>query len=101
MIFGADGRFQPFVSGGIGAMQIRGDVENGAGLVEIKDTQLGSNIGFGVMMFNNRWGLRTDLRYFSSLQNNDDDTEQDIIDPTGVLTDTDFWRYNMGVAYRW
>jgi hypothetical protein len=96
---GANGRFQPFVSGGIGAMQIRGDVDDGAGLVEIKDTQLGSNIGFGVMMFNNRWGLRTDLRYFSSLQNNDD--EPDIIDPTGVLTDTDFWRYNMGVAYRW
>ena len=99
---GANGRWQPFVSGGIGAMQIRGDVDTAAnGIVQIKDTQLGSNIGFGVMLFNNRWGLRTDLRYFSSLQKNSEDNPADIPDPTGVLTDTDFWRYNMGVAYRW
>jgi hypothetical protein len=99
---GPNGRWQPFVSGGIGAMQIRGDVEDATGPVEFKDTQLGSNIGFGVMMFNNRWGLRTDLRYFSSLADDAaDDDEPSIIDPTGVLTDTDFWRYNVGVAYRW
>lgn len=98
---GENGRWQPFVSGGIGAMQIRGDVTDGTTPVEFKDTQLGSNIGFGVMMFNNRWGIRTDLRYFSSLENNNDDDAPSILDPTGVLTDTDFWRYNMGIAYRW
>ena len=47
------------------------------------------------------WGLRTDLRYFSSLQKNSAEDPPEIPDPTGVLTDTDFWRYNMGVAYRW
>ena len=98
---GTDGRIQPFVSGGIGAMRIRGDVDDAGSTVEIRDTQLGSNIGFGLMMFNNRWGLRTDLRYFSSLQKNSAEDPPEIPDPTGVLTDTDFWRYNMGVAYRW
>ena len=89
--------FQPFVSGGIGALTLRtgDDVEAALGIGDVDETELGGNIGFGVMGFADRWGFRGDLRYFSQLGDPDADAA------TTFLDDLNFWRTNVGLSYRW
>jgi opacity protein-like surface antigen len=105
MPLGADGAIQPFVSGGFGLMRLRALVpQTGAGSVEIDDSRFGGNIGAGLMWFKDRWGVRTDLRYYDALRDDEFDLDDEVQLPAseeGVLTDGNFWRYNLGVAYRW
>lgn len=99
---GIDGRWQPFLSAGIGAMTISSELEAGSNdLFEVDDTQLGGNVGFGVMGFADQWGIRTDLRYFNGFGGDDDDGPVDLIDANDFLSDVDYWRASVGVAYRW
>jgi hypothetical protein len=53
------------------------------------------------MLFDERWGIRTDFRYFTGLTDEGETDPADILDPADLLGDTSFWRYNLGVAYRW
>lgn len=92
-----NGHLQPFVSGGVGALAFRvGDEE--FDLDAPDETELGGNIGFGVMGFADRWGFRADARYFTELG---DSTIVSSEAPAPVLQDFDFWRANVGIAYRW
>jgi hypothetical protein len=95
MPLGANGRWQPFVSGGFGAVTLRVDDEE-FDLDAPDETEFGANLGFGVMGFADRIGFRADLRYFTEMGG-------DIVAGTGgtPLTDLDFWRANVGVAFRW
>lgn len=98
---GDAGMWQPFVSGGIGAMTISsevGDIETD--FLDATDTQLGGNIGAGLMAFSDQWGIRSDLRYFTGFGGDAVDPV-DLIDESDLLSDVDFWRANVGVAYRW
>jgi hypothetical protein len=55
------------------------------------------NIGGGVQgFFNDRIGLRGDLRYFRSLADDEPDDEFDL-----AFSDFDFWRGTVGVTFRW
>jgi hypothetical protein len=56
---GETGRWQPFVSGGIGALTLRtGDeIEQELGIGDVDETELGGNVGFGVMGFADRLGV--------------------------------------------
>jgi hypothetical protein len=92
---GVDAQWQPFVSGGIGALTLNtGDeLESVLGIGDIDETELGGNVGFGLMGFADNWGFRGDVRYFSQM--GDPDTE------TLFLDDLDFWRANVGLGYRW
>lgn len=98
---GVDGRWQPFVSAGLGAMTISSEFANGENteLLNVDDTQLGGNVGVGLMTFSDRWGVRGDVRYFTGLS--DDDSEIDAIDSNDFLSNVDYWHANIGVAYRW
>jgi opacity protein-like surface antigen len=101
---GRDGAIQPFVSGGLGLMRLRALVpQSGSGSVEIDDSRLGANVGAGLMWFRNRWGVRTDLRYYDALRDDEFDQDDEVQLPVSdnVLTKGNFWRYNLGVAYRW
>ena len=86
---------RPYGSLGIGAIMSR--VESDLGLVDIDDTTLGWNAGGGVMGFmSNSVGLRGDLRYFGSLQND--------LGDSSITEDLDrfgFWRLTGGVVFRW
>jgi hypothetical protein len=95
---GFDANWQPFVSGGIGAITMRSDFgDELEDTFDADDSQLGGNIGFGVMGFAGAWGVRGDVRYFRGF--NGDDAGNSF--GQAVLSELDFWRANIGVAVRW
>lgn len=110
---GEEGRWHPYVSGGLGALTLRSDMlATDQGEIDPDDRRLGRNFGFGIMGFLRNWGLRGDVRYFRGF-------ESDIIgarlvegnfDPGAipadeigdqVLEQLVFWRANVGLAVRW
>jgi hypothetical protein len=112
---GPDKNWQPFVSGGLGALTLRSDALSGDDNefqenFKADDTQLGANIGFGVMGFARNVGVRADVRYFRGFS---DDAVEDALnlDPgtidgsnaiaSQILSGLDFWRANIGLAFRW
>lgn len=100
---GLDESWQPFVSGGLGAMTISNEFldSDSNDLLNIDDTQLGGNIGFGVMAFGDRWGFRGDVRYVAGFGGDGGGGAVDVIDANDFLSDVDYWRANVGVAYTW
>jgi opacity protein-like surface antigen len=87
--------FRPYGVGGIGIIKSRiGDVGD---LFELNSTDWGFNLGAGAMFFfTDGFGLRGDLRYFRSLEDNEPDDEFDV-----ALSDFRFWRGTLGVTIRW
>lgn len=66
---GPAGRWQPFISGGVGAISLRsglnGDMTQALGNASgPNDTRFGGNIGGGVMGFAGQWGFKADVRYY-------------------------------------
>ena len=88
--------FRPYASGGLGL--IRANVQSGTGLFnDLSSNDLGINLGGGVnAQFNDNVGVRGDLRYFRSLQDNEADNDLDL-----SLGSFDFWRGTVGLTFRW
>jgi opacity protein-like surface antigen len=86
--------FRPYGSGGVGL--IRSHVDGGDFFDDLSTNDFGFNVGGGVQgFFNDNIGIRGDIRYFRSLQDNEPDDEFDL-----ALTDFDFWRATVGVTFR-
>jgi len=107
-IGGRDARFQPYVSGGVGALTLRSNVLQANDGTDIRpdDSRLGGNVGVGVMGFGRTVGLRADVRYFTGFGNNlitDFDTIDSPTEGVGnqILSNLNFWRANVGLAFRW
>jgi hypothetical protein len=111
---GREKNWQPFVSGGIGALTLRSDDLSGDINNEFNenfasdDTQFGGNVGFGIMGFASNVGVRADVRYFrafgdNALENalNLNPATFDDSSPISILPGLDFWRANIGLAFRW
>jgi hypothetical protein len=66
MPLGADGAWQPYVSGGGGAISLRsGDLMDTAGnALNVNASRFGSNVGAGVMAFVGHLGFKGDVRYY-------------------------------------
>jgi hypothetical protein len=95
-IGGDSGRgVRPFVTAGLGL--IRTQVDGGILFpVSSSNNDFGWNAGVGVMgFFNDHVGLRGDLRYLRTLENNSTSTNVDF-DPGGFH----FWRASAGVVIR-
>jgi hypothetical protein len=116
--FGGVGRFEPYISGGLGAISMRsstftvvgsttitGNLVPTLSTVNTTQTKFGTDIGAGFFAFANKWGIRGDVRHYRAstfdqdkLQNGptfaDDYTQS-------LLSGLTFWRANLGVAYRW
>jgi hypothetical protein len=116
--FGGVGRFEPYISGGLGAISMRsstftvvgsttitGNLVPTLSTVNTTQTKFGTDIGAGFFAFANKWGIRGDIRHYRAstfdqekLQNGptfaDDYTQS-------LLSGLTFWRANLGVAYRW
>jgi len=100
---GADGRFQPYASGGFGAVGVHTElftVPDGAGnriVVEDNDHRFGGNLGGGIFAYANRFGVRGDVRWFRT-SNSSSPAE---FGARALLTDLQFWRGTVGLAFRW
>ena len=95
LIIGAPlGPVRPYVSGGAGLIRTR--VADANEFFDVDDNSFGVNVGGGIMGFiNDNVGLRGDVRYFRSVQDNNlgDDIDLDF----GTF---DFWRGTFGVTFR-
>jgi hypothetical protein len=105
---GSEARVQPYVSGGLGGIQIRSDMLNivsapiGA-TTPANQTKFGGNIGGGVMGFAGNVGIRGDVRYYRVFNS---DVSTNATTPSEVfaqnlLSGLNFWRANIGIAVRW
>jgi opacity protein-like surface antigen len=104
--------FQPYGSGGVGAIQMHTSVLAAAARtdnvsnanVKIWSSRFGWNAGGGLFAFAGRAvGLRADVRYYSATNSSDATTENTpALRITEELTSgISFWRANIGVAFRW
>ena len=86
---------RPYGSAGLGL--IRSRVSDVQLFNDLTTNDLGFNLGGGIQgNFNENFGIRGDIRYFRSLQDNEPDSEFDL-----ALSDFDFWRGTVGVTFRW
>ena len=96
---GGGGHASPFVSGGVGLM--RGAVSSPGDLFdEVSRNDFALNAGGGIAgYFNDHVGIRGDIRYFRSLEGNDNDGI--LVDPRLFdLGEFDFWRATVGLNLR-
>jgi opacity protein-like surface antigen len=88
------GGIRPYASGGVGI--IRSRIGDAGDLFDVTSNDWGFNVGAGVTgFFSDNVGLRGDVRYFRSLQDNEPDDEFDI-----ALGSLHFWRGSVGVTFR-
>jgi hypothetical protein len=86
---------RPYGVAGMGLL--RTFVDGGDFFDDLEANDLGVNIGAGLAgFFNDRVGLRGDLRYFRSLQDRDPGDDLDL-----GLANFNFWRGTVGVTLRW
>ena len=85
---------RPYASGGVGI--IKSKIDDAGDLFAVDSTDWGLNVGAGVAgFFTDNIGIRGDLRYFRSLQDNEPDDEFDV-----ALSDFRFWRGTVGLTFR-
>jgi hypothetical protein len=101
------GRFEPYVSGGIGSLTLAADVLDNVldptgSTSRSSVSRLGTNIGGGVYTFAGSVGFRADVRYFHSSADNNQ-TAIIIADRVteDLVSGLSFWRANVGIAFRW
>ena len=91
------GHIRPYITGGAGLFRVSSAESQFFDNVTANDFAL--NFGGGVMaFFNEHVGIRTDLRYFRTLT--DDDPESGIEDIDFELGDLNFWKWDVGAAFR-
>jgi hypothetical protein len=110
-------RFEPYISGGIGAISmstntfviagtttLAGNTLVNLDTVSASQTKFGTDIGGGFFAFAGKWGVRGDIRCYNTSTNdpgkNLTGTPSDTFTQS-LLSGLSFWRGNMGVAYRW
>jgi hypothetical protein len=86
---------RPYAAGGVGIM--RSEIQTPLGLFEdLNSTDLAINVGGGVMaFFTDKIGIRGDVRYFRSLQDNEPDGNFDL-----GLSSFHFLRGTVGASFR-
>lgn len=90
--------FRPYVTGGIGLMQMH--VLSEGGLFESTTREAGWNLGVGAMAFmGEHFGLRADFRYLRSFQDQPPSWTRGI-DVDIAPGDFDFWRGTVGLTFR-
>jgi hypothetical protein len=86
--------FRPFAVGGLGVIKSR--IQGVDDLFDVSSTDWGFNVGGGAMFFfSDGFGIRGDLRYFRSLEDNEPDSELDL-----ALSDFRFFRGTVGLTFR-
>jgi len=133
--FAGHGNWEPYVSGGIGSIQMHTSLlafdttTRTTFNAKSSQTQFGTDIGAGLAGFaGGHWGFRADIRWYKATSSSDtiDNSTVAIVNPlattsavvvtpisalgngTGAdsltkafLSGLDFWRGNIGLAFRW
>jgi opacity protein-like surface antigen len=85
---------RPYASGGVGI--IRTHIDDAFDLFDVSSNDWGFNAGAGIAgFFSDNIGLRGDIRYFRSLQDNEPGDEFDL-----ALGSLKFWRGSIGITFR-
>ena len=85
---------RPYVSGGVGLIRAR--ATSVGNVFDVDDNSFGLNAGGGIIgQFNERVGMRGDVRYFRSIQDSEEGVDIDI-----DLGGFNFWRGSLGVLFR-
>jgi opacity protein-like surface antigen len=85
---------RPYATAGVGLL--RSNISGGDFFDDLNTNDFGLNVGAGVHgFFSDNVGLRGDVRYFRSLQDNEPDDEFDL-----ALSDFNFWRATIGLTFR-
>lgn len=93
LIGASGGALRPYASGGLGIIRAKVD-DAGSFFDGVSTSDLGMDVGAGLVFLSGNIGVRGDLRYFRALQNSD---------PNGVdlsLGDFRFWRGTVGVTFK-
>jgi opacity protein-like surface antigen len=91
------GHLRPYLTGGAGLFRITSAESQFFDRVTSNDFAL--NFGGGLMaFFNEHVGLRADVRYFRTLT--DSDSESGIDDINFNLGDLNFWKWDVGAAFK-
>jgi len=106
---GGEGQFQPFISGGVGSIGMRTNVftlpDNNGNVTanSVNSNRWGGDVGGGMMVFADRWGVRGDVRWFRASTNNNISTDNTLGEAVtqSLLSDLRFWRGTLGLAFRW
>ena len=87
---------RPYGSAGLGL--IRANISSATNLFnDVSTNDFGVNFGGGINgNFSDNFGIRGDIRYFRSLQDNEPDNDLDL-----DLGSFDFWRGTVGLTFRW
>jgi opacity protein-like surface antigen len=102
-------RVQPYISGGIGTVQMHTSVLPAVALTgstsntKVWENRFGWDVGGGIFAFAGRSiGLRADVRYYSANNSSDNpsDTPAQRVS-SALVSGLSFWRANIGVAFRW
>jgi len=99
---GADGQWQPYVSGGWGRTRLSADIRTLNGTESDSNGAWGGNIGGGLMAFANRgFGARGDIRYFRGRTVNElsGSASEQFFESLG--SGLSYWRASGGISYRW
>ena len=89
--------FRPYAVGGLGIIKSR--IDGAEDIFEVDSTNWGFNVGAGaIFFFSDKIGLRGDVRYFRSLQDDDFDDLDELFD--AGLANFRFWRGTAGLTIR-
>jgi hypothetical protein len=118
---GSWGWFHPFISGGIGAVNLRsqtfdqtaipvvtvqGTLATQQNTINSSQSHFGTNIGGGLFLGAGQWGIRADARYynvagFSTNTLTNVNTNVPLLFTQSLLSDLHYWRANLGLSFRW
>jgi opacity protein-like surface antigen len=111
--FGAGWQFKPYVSGGIGAINMSADlITIDTNLIQstisASQSRFGGNVGAGFLGYLGPVGVRADIRYFRANSDSNFDrlnlTDRELLDNDSTLVELSgirYWRSSLGVAFRW
>jgi len=99
--FGGRGRFQPFLSFGVGKIKFNGDVIDDVGFsANESESRWGWDAGVGTAAFYGHWGVRGDIRYYRAQGDDPADLSTTTDVARSLVTGLTFWRANAGLAFR-
>ena len=116
--FGHAQSYDPYISGGIGAVRINSDIfvaspllaaaTDTIGTQSVSGSRFGWDLGGGVMAWSeSNWGFRGDVRYYRTTSGNNTDVfDLNNIGDGSIFTRVElsgisFWKANVGLSYRW